>query len=99
MQKHPKLLLKIYFKYNIQTNFFFSVGPLNIKLLAEHQSLSAGTQYELQCESTGSRPPAMITWWKNGQRLEKSKEMVKLFYSMSHMIKIGKLWNCQYLYY
>ncbi|KAL1513587.1 hypothetical protein ABEB36_002981, partial [Hypothenemus hampei] len=32
-------------------------GPLNIKLLAEHQSLSAGTQYELQCESTGSRPP------------------------------------------
>ncbi|XP_066262553.1 nephrin-like isoform X2 [Euwallacea similis] len=50
-------------------------GPLDVKLLGPHQPLSAGRRFELQCQSTGSRPPATITWWKSGQRLERSKDM------------------------
>ncbi|XP_055371722.1 hemicentin-1 [Condylostylus longicornis] len=49
-------------------------APLNIKLLGAHQPLSAGRRYDLLCQSSGSRPPAVITWWRDGQRLEETKE-------------------------
>ncbi|KAL0269902.1 UNVERIFIED_CONTAM: hypothetical protein PYX00_007485 [Menopon gallinae] len=48
--------------------------PLDVRILGSTQSLSAGRRYDLLCQSSGSRPPASITWWKNGQRLEKTKE-------------------------
>nr|CAD7259715.1 unnamed protein product [Timema shepardi] len=31
-------------------------------------------RYDLLCQSSGSRPPATITWSRNGQRLDKTKE-------------------------
>lgn len=54
----------------------FSVAPLNIRLLGSHQALSAGIRYDLLCQSAGSRPPAMITWYLDGQRLGKAMETV-----------------------
>ncbi|XP_075223884.1 nephrin-like, partial [Lycorma delicatula] len=48
--------------------------PLDVRILGTSQPLSAGRRYDLLCQSSGSRPPAKITWWKNGHRLEKSKE-------------------------
>ncbi|KAL9899858.1 sidestep VII transmembrane protein isoform 1-T3 [Glossina fuscipes fuscipes] len=48
--------------------------PLNIRLLGAHQPLSAGRRYDLLCQSAGSRPPAVITWWIDGIRLEKTTE-------------------------
>ncbi|CAH1186722.1 unnamed protein product [Phyllotreta striolata] len=47
-------------------------GPLDVKILGSNQPLSAGRRYDLLCQSSGSRPPASITWWKSGQRLEKT---------------------------
>ncbi|XP_017855731.1 PREDICTED: hemicentin-2-like [Drosophila arizonae] len=49
-------------------------APLNIRLLGAYQPLSAGRRYDLLCQSAGSRPPAVITWWQNGVRLEKTTE-------------------------
>lgn len=57
--------------------FLFPVGPLDVKILGANQPLSAGRRYDLLCQSSGSRPPATITWWKNGQRLERTKETVR----------------------
>lgn len=54
----------------------FTVTPLNIRLLGAHQPLSAGKRYDLLCQSAGSRPHAAITWWRDGQRLEKTTETV-----------------------
>lgn len=59
-------------------NLFISVTPLNIRLLGAHQPLSAGRRYDLLCQSAGSRPPAVITWWRDGQRLEKTTETVSV---------------------
>ncbi|XP_055324788.1 protein turtle [Sitodiplosis mosellana] len=56
----------------VQIDMNFS--PLNIRLLGAHQPLSAGKRYDLLCQSAGSRPPAVITWWRDGQRLEKTTE-------------------------
>lgn len=55
----------------------YTVPPLNIRLLGAHQPLSAGRRYDLLCQSAGSRPPAVITWWRDGQRLEKTTETVR----------------------
>ncbi|RZF47478.1 hypothetical protein LSTR_LSTR007405 [Laodelphax striatellus] len=41
--------------------------PLEVKLLGDNLALSAGSKYEVACRSSGSRPPATISWWKNGQ--------------------------------
>ncbi|XP_037949413.1 neural cell adhesion molecule 2 isoform X2 [Teleopsis dalmanni] len=49
-------------------------APVSIRLLGARQPLSAGRRYDLLCQSAGSRPPAVITWWKNGIRLEKTSE-------------------------
>ncbi|XP_063905692.1 nephrin isoform X2 [Zophobas morio] len=49
-------------------------GPLDVKILGANQPLSAGRRYDLLCQSSGSRPPASITWWRNGQRLEGAKK-------------------------
>lgn len=54
-----------------------SVGPLDVKLVAANQPLSASRRYDLLCKTSGSRPPATVTWWQNGQRLEGSKETVR----------------------
>ncbi|CAH1102842.1 unnamed protein product [Psylliodes chrysocephalus] len=47
-------------------------GPLDVKILGSNQPLSAGRRYDLLCQSSGSRPPASITWWKSGQRFERT---------------------------
>ncbi|XP_017299838.1 B-cell receptor CD22 [Diaphorina citri] len=41
--------------------------PLAVRIMSEHQVLDADQRYRLSCESAGSRPPAVITWYKNGK--------------------------------
>jgi immunoglobulin superfamily member 9B len=56
----------------------FPVAPLNIRLLGahQHQPLSAGRRYDLLCQSAGSRPPAVITWFRDAERLDRTTETV-----------------------
>lgn len=57
---------------------FSTVAPLNIRLLGahQHQPLSAGRRYDLLCQSSGSRPPAVITWFRDAERLDRTTETV-----------------------
>ena len=57
---------------------FSTVAPLNIRLLGahQHQPLSAGRRYDLLCQSAGSRPPAVITWFRDAERLDRTTETV-----------------------
>ncbi|XP_030379920.1 hemicentin-2 [Scaptodrosophila lebanonensis] len=68
-QNHPRAAI-VESVVQIDMNF----APLNIRLLGAHEPLSAGRRYDLLCQSAGSRPPAVITWWQNGIRLEKTTE-------------------------
>lgn len=38
--------------------------PLEVTLVGENKDLSAGKKQNITCRSKGSRPPAIITWWK-----------------------------------
>ncbi|XP_037776742.1 hemicentin-1-like [Penaeus monodon] len=39
---------------------------MNVSILSSSSSLSAETEYELVCQAWGSRPAAVISWWKGG---------------------------------
>ncbi|KAJ8673807.1 hypothetical protein QAD02_005069, partial [Eretmocerus hayati] len=46
-----------------------NLKPLTVKIKQRegHRAespLKAGARYEMECETTGSRPPAVITWYK-----------------------------------
>ncbi|CAG9563424.1 unnamed protein product [Danaus chrysippus] len=44
--------------------------PLSVEILLREQPLSVGRQAELWCKSSGARPPAVVTWWLDGKKLE-----------------------------
>lgn len=52
----------------------FSVKPLSVIIRRPgrkgigNESLLAGKRYDMECETTGSRPPAVITWYKGRRR-------------------------------
>lgn len=47
--------------------FFFSiiVKPLSVNIVKKHTEMVANQVYSLTCEAKGSKPPAVITWWKD----------------------------------
>lgn len=49
---------------------FVAVKPLGVEILSREQPLSVGRKSELWCKTMGARPPATITWWLGGKRLE-----------------------------
>ncbi|XP_071524793.1 uncharacterized protein [Panulirus ornatus] len=49
--------------------------PMNVSILSGTGSLSAGTEYELVCHAWGSRPAAIISWWKGGTTALKDAAM------------------------
>lgn len=64
----------------INITFLFStVPPLTVHILGSNQPISASRRYDLLCQSSGSRPPATITWWKNGERINSTRETVSKF--------------------
>lgn len=53
-----------------------TVGPLDVRLLGENLALSAGSKYEVACQSFGSRPAATITWWRSGKMLHSPTRVI-----------------------
>ncbi|XP_018497735.1 neural cell adhesion molecule 1 [Galendromus occidentalis] len=51
-----------------------NLKPLDISIQPPERSLSAGKSVELVCTSSGSRPPAVLTWWKGDQQVKATKE-------------------------
>ncbi|XP_015589741.1 protein turtle homolog B isoform X2 [Cephus cinctus] len=52
----------------------YGVEPLEVNIIDANQPLSAGRKYDLLCKTSGSRPAATVTWWRNDQRLVDAKE-------------------------
>ncbi|XP_068081758.1 neural cell adhesion molecule 2 [Anabrus simplex] len=48
--------------------------PLTVRILSKQSPLVADRRYEVSCESAGSRPPAVITWYKGKRQLRRVKE-------------------------
>ena len=53
------------------------VRPLTVSILHRHSQLSTDTQYEITCESWGSHPQPLITWWLDSRELKGAKTEVR----------------------
>ncbi|XP_065206080.1 synaptogenesis protein syg-2-like isoform X2 [Planococcus citri] len=51
--------------------------PLTIELFTTDTPLMADRRYDITCVSTGSRPPAIITWYKGNKPLRRVKEDIR----------------------
>lgn len=54
--------------------------PLLVEISPDQKShpVSADKTIELVCKGSGSRPPALMTWWKGSKQLKRSKESVSV---------------------
>ncbi|CAM1320456.1 Uncharacterised protein g7488 [Pycnogonum litorale] len=50
--------------------------PLVVKISSSKEPLSANKKKKLFCESSGSKPPAVMTWWKGSRKLKMTEYMV-----------------------
>ncbi|XP_054258720.1 nephrin-like [Macrosteles quadrilineatus] len=51
--------------------------PLTARIHTSRSPLVADMSYDIICNSAGSRPPAVITWYKGKHHLKKAKEEVR----------------------
>ena len=63
----------------------FSVRPETVTIMNKKEPISAGREYHLECRSSGSRPPATITWWKNIKFQQQSTSKVTDFLDSSRL--------------
>ncbi|KAH6931465.1 hypothetical protein HPB50_024470 [Hyalomma asiaticum] len=51
-----------------------NLKPLDVTIQPPERPLSANKEVELVCSSSGSRPPATLTWWKGGQQIRSARD-------------------------
>lgn len=61
---------------NDYQTLLLSVRPLDVRITNAQPYLSAGKNTMLECESTGSRPPAVIIWWKGSEKVKTDNEVI-----------------------
>jgi neural cell adhesion molecule len=54
-----------------------SVKPIYVNILNSSLSLVADRKYEIFCETSGSRPEAVITWLKGKKPLKRTRDVHK----------------------
>ena len=42
--------------------------------------VSAEKRYDVECKSSGSRPEAMITWWKGSRQIKRMAKNVSIYH-------------------
>lgn len=50
---------------------FVAVKPQTVNILTKEKHVSADKRYEVECRTSGSRPEAVITWWKGSRPVKK----------------------------
>nr|CAD7586356.1 unnamed protein product [Timema genevievae] len=48
-----------------------NLKPISVKILTQESQISADRRYEVECRSSGSRPEAIITWWKGSRQIKR----------------------------
>ncbi|XP_038122549.1 titin [Culex quinquefasciatus] len=48
-----------------------NLKPVAVHVLFKERHVSAGKRYDIECKSSGSRPEAVISWWKSGKLLKR----------------------------
>ena len=65
----------------MNSNFIVLVAPVSVLIVNKGDQLVVGEPSDIVCRSSGSRPPAHITWYLDGKRIEGGTESVSIFVS------------------
>ncbi|XP_047536861.1 hemicentin-1-like [Vanessa tameamea] len=65
-----------------------NLKPITVNILTKEKQVSADKRYEVECKTTGSRPEATVTWWKNNRQL---KRMAKNFSENNETLSVLSL--------
>jgi CD80-like C2-set immunoglobulin domain len=57
------------------------VKPAAVHILTKEKFVSAEKRYDVECKSSGSRPDAVITWWKGNRQIKKLAKNVSSHFS------------------
>lgn len=61
----------------LRSNFSFeTVRPETVRIITVQRPLVAGRPIEIRCESSGAKPPALISWWRGPNRLKSATDDV-----------------------
>ncbi|KAJ2942130.1 hypothetical protein O0L34_g11044 [Tuta absoluta] len=52
-----------------------NLRPLTVQILNKNKQLSADRSFEVECQTTGSRPEAVVTWWKGSRQLKRNAKI------------------------
>ena len=55
-----------------------AVKPLDVHILTKELRVLVDKKYEVECRSTGSKPAAVITWWKANKRIDNRTKTVSM---------------------
>ena len=61
---------------------YLSVAPVTVLIVNKGDQLVVGEPSDIVCRSSGSRPPAHITWFLDGKRIEGGTESVSCITSI-----------------
>ncbi|XP_055382348.1 protein turtle homolog A [Condylostylus longicornis] len=48
-----------------------NLKPIAVHILTKEKFVSAERTYDIECKSSGSKPAAMITWWKGNKQIKR----------------------------
>ncbi|GLV36530.1 sidestep IV [Carabus blaptoides fortunei] len=48
-----------------------NLKPTSVTILTKERQVSADKRYEVECRTSGSRPEAVITWWKGSRSIKR----------------------------
>lgn len=61
-------------------NFVYTIAvkPNAVHITTREKFVSAEKRYDIECKSSGSRPEAMITWWKGSRQIKRMAKNVSV---------------------
>ncbi|KAF2359832.1 CD80-like immunoglobulin C2-set [Trinorchestia longiramus] len=62
----------------LNTFFWINVRfkPSSVQIVTEESAMVVGETYRLQCQSVGADPPAELSWWLDGVKLDNSTHQI-----------------------
>ena len=84
--KEIDIIQTIYYKFN---QSYILVAPVSVLIVNKGDQLVVGEPSDIVCRSSGSRPPAHITWYLDEKRIDGGTESVScIFFNFSYMFNI-----------
>jgi CD80-like C2-set immunoglobulin domain len=54
------------------------VKPIAVHITTREKFVSAEKRYDVECKSSGSRPEAVLTWWKGSRQIKRMAKNVSI---------------------